>query len=195
MLKLLVALCLLLIGCPSNYISYYPSPQEIKADGLYSHIKYGFEYPLNIGKFYRSRITDYSTGQENISIGYNGVNPQKQIAITIYRYPYIDEITFKNASKYQINETFEASFNDALNAITSRYDTKTIKNEPYTLEQKERTKTGRIAEILYDHEGIAYKTVLMIFHDGHRLSKVRVTHRNSDKFEYELKEFFRLVDL
>lgn len=72
---LLAALTLLLAGCPATPARYpVPLAGEFPA------------FPPQAAGFSRERVLAYAPGTENISVGYNLLQPEAQIAATLYQY-------------------------------------------------------------------------------------------------------------
>ena len=77
----LIALFLVLLlvtGCPS----------PLKYPAIISGLGESSTYPLNAAGFERGELVMYEPGMRNISIAYNLLSPDAQIAATIYVYKY-----------------------------------------------------------------------------------------------------------
>lgn len=69
-----------------------PSPVEGgqptgQPSGTYVHQATGFTFPPTLGKFKRSAVTEFNSDATDVSAGYDLVDPQNPVAITIYVYP------------------------------------------------------------------------------------------------------------
>lgn len=75
-LMLWAGLAFALTGCPGPGTVRYPAEVTGVAENA--------DYPLRAAGFERSRIFRYEPGNADISVGYNMLTPQAQIASTIY---------------------------------------------------------------------------------------------------------------
>ena len=75
-LFLLAGLALVPAGCPAPGVSPYPMQVGRIGDTT--------DYPLRAAGFERGKILSYAPGNADVSVGYNMLTPEVQIASTIY---------------------------------------------------------------------------------------------------------------
>jgi len=86
MRRAVITLAVLLAACGSQ-AQAPDQPKKLNPSGAYVHRATGFTFPVALGKFTRTAITEYNQEKTDVSAGYGKVAGQESVAITVYVYP------------------------------------------------------------------------------------------------------------
>jgi hypothetical protein len=64
---------------------------EERVVGNFKHDESGFFFPEAIGFYYREKVRYYDPAKRNVSVGYNRFDDERQVAVTVYVYPFRQE--------------------------------------------------------------------------------------------------------
>ncbi len=205
MLPLVAAGCLILLSCRTTGSFQPVRPQAANPPGPYVQSASGMTFPENVGSFQRVNIVRYDATGEDVSAGYNLVNPAHQVVMTVYIYPIPEMVSLSLLPPSAKRERLPGIESNHFAAVKDQIEkrcvgARVVGDETVSLAQGVRMHEGRKAtyecDAMPDITSEQCLTHVYLFSHGKWFIKYRITHVKASRqaVEYEIGQFMKLLE-